>query len=490
MRRVTTTLIVLCILSFAVNLIAQQTATNSSPRPPCTPLTGGPGTLDTVGIWGSTGCDLIDTPISGTATVQGNLNLPSNANAYQIGGTPVLSIPLANDLVIGVGAGASIAGEQDTFVGTNAGQSTTSGSFNTFVGLESGLSNVTGGWNAYYGYQAGFFTTGSYNTYIGTTSGSHVAIGSNNTALGFAAGSGGTTWSVSNGSNNTSVGYEAGLLNAANNTTFVGYQAGQSNTSASGNTFVGYQAGQSNTTAQGNTFIGYGAGTLNVTGKDNTFLGHLAGPLNNPDGSDNIFIGFVAGQDLGGGNNNIYLGHKGVPSESNTIRIGGDNGQGYGTQTAAYIAGDTATVVGSQACVVTSGPTVTQIGVCTSSGRFKEQIRDMGESSNKLFQLRPVSFLYKAEYDKGTRTLQYGLIAEEVAEVYPEMVGYDKDGLPYTVKYQVLAPMLLNELQKQHSVIAAQGNVIKSQQEQIHTQAQQLSDLQQRLSRLESLMAK
>ena len=87
-------------------------------------------------------------------------------------------------------------------------------------------------------------------------------------------------------------------------------------------------------------------------------------------------------------------------------------------------------------------------------------------------------------------SLQYGLIAEEVAKVYPDMVAYDKDGQPYTVRYQFLAPMLLNELQKQHAVVAAQQDVIKTQHEQIQTQGQQIADLQQRLSRLESLITK
>ena len=124
-----------------------------------------------------------------------------------------------------------------------------------------------------------------------------------------------------------------------------------------------------------------------------------------------------------------------------------------------------------------------QLGAQTSSRRFKEQIADMGDSTSALMKLRPVTFLYKPEYSKSDRTLQYGLVAEEVAKVYPELVAYDKDGQPYTVRYQYLAPMLLNELQKQHAVVSAQQDVIQSQQEQI-------DDLQQRLSRLESLIEK
>ena len=108
-----------------------------------------------------------------------------------------------------------------------------------------------------------------------------------------------------------------------------------------------------------------------------------------------------------------------------------------------------------------------QLGTSPSSLRFKEQVRDMGDSTNALMRLRPVTFLYKPEYDKGERTLQYGLIAEEVAKVYPELVAYDNDGQPYTVRYQYLATMLLNEVQKQYHRAEAQAELIKAQQQEI-----------------------
>src|ERR1019366_1216990 len=145
--------------------------------------------------------------------------------------------------------------------------------------------------------------------------------------------------------------------------------------------------------------------------------------------------------------------------------------------------------------------------VCRPSARrFKEQIRDMDDSTSKLLQLRPVPFFYKPQYDDGSHALQFGLIAEEVAKVYPEMVAYDKEGQPYTVKYQLLAPMLLNEFQKQHSVVAAQQEEMhslreqtKAQQQQMLAQQQEIEGLkgqlqlqnaafQERLSRLESLV--
>ncbi|MDR3746618.1 MAG: tail fiber domain-containing protein [Acidobacteriota bacterium] len=127
----------------------------------------------------------------------------------------------------------------------------------------------------------------------------------------------------------------------------------------------------------------------------------------------------------------------------------------------------------------------------SSSLRFKEKVRDMGDSTNALMKLRPVTFLYKPEYDKGERTLQYGLIAEEVAKVYPELLANDKDGKPYTVRYQYLTTMLLNEVQKQYRRAEGQADVIKAQQQEIEGLRQQLqvqnAALQERLSRLESL---
>jgi Chaperone of endosialidase len=135
-------------------------------------------------------------------------------------------------------------------------------------------------------------------------------------------------------------------------------------------------------------------------------------------------------------------------------------------------------------CVDSLGLLFGAIGACpgSSSRRLKDNIADMGSSSNKLFQLRPVTFFYKSQYDDGSHALQYGLIAEEVATVYPEMAVYDKDGQPSGVKYQLLAPMLLNEVQKQYRRAETQAQIIQEQEEKI-------DDLEQRLARLESYVA-
>ena len=148
-----------------------------------------------------------------------------------------------------------------------------------------------------------------------------------------------------------------------------------------------------------------------------------------------------------------------------------------------YIQGINSSAAGTTApiqtvCVDGSGKLWGTAGTCNaSSRRFKDQIADMGDSSSKLFQLHPVSFFYKPRYDDGTHAVQYGLIAEEVAKVYPEMAVYDKDGQPSGVKYQLLAPMLLNELQKEHAVVMSQQDELQTQLQQINSQRQEIDSL-------------
>jgi hypothetical protein len=319
------------------------------------------------------------------------------------------------------------------------------------------------------------------------------AFGSGNTVVGFT-----NAHATNTGTNNTFVGAAAGTSNntGARNT-FVGSQAGQSNNGGFNNTFVGWLAGVNTDTGNSNTFVGLRAGQNNASGVGNSFYGRRAGTANIT-GTYNLYLGTDSDENNAAGHNNIYLSNPGA-AENNTIRIGGSTAiSGFGPQTVTYIVGiynstGTPTPAFQSVCVDSNGllyGTTPLTNCMVSSRRFKEQIRDMADSTSKLLQLRPVTFFYKPQYDDGSHALQFGLIAEEVAKVYPDMVAYDKEGQPYTVKYQMLTPMLLNELQKQHTVVAAQQDVIKTQQEQLQTQGQQIADLQERLSRLESLIAK
>jgi polyhydroxyalkanoate synthesis regulator phasin len=122
-----------------------------------------------------------------------------------------------------------------------------------------------------------------------------------------------------------------------------------------------------------------------------------------------------------------------------------------------------------------------QLGTISSSQRFKEDIHDMADASNGLLNLRPVTFRYTKPYEDGSKPLDYGLIAEEVAEVYPDLVVRGSDGQVETVQYHKLTPMLLNELQKQNATISAQSSTVAAQKEQIRS-------LEERLARLEALL--
>ena len=232
----------------------------------------------------------------------------------------------------------------------------------------------------------------------------------------------------------------------------------------------------SNDNGSGNVFAGHNAGFDNSSGVSNVYLGYAAGN-NNMTGSNNIAVGNSAGF-YSTGSNNVYIANWGSAAESSTIRIG-TQGTGQGQQNITYIAGIYgSTASGGVPVYINSNG---QLGTSGSSRRFKEQIRDMGDSSSSLVKLRPVTFLYKPEYDQGERTLQYGLIAEEVAKVYPELVAYDNGGQPYTVRYQYITTMLLNEVQKQYHRAAAQADIIKAQE-------QKIDELELRLSRLERLI--
>jgi hypothetical protein len=276
------------------------------------------------------------------------------------------------------------------------------------------------------------------------------------------------------------LGVGAGVNNVAGqgvDNVFTGFDAGNSNTTGAYNTFSGLKAGYHNTSGSYNTFSGEGAGNENTSGVVNTFFGFQAG-FNNTTGSGNIFIGDAAGSNNTTGSNDIYIGNSGPTSgaESNAIRIGN-------SQTATYLAALPAQQVpGGFVCIQQSG--LLTFGFdCThgSSLRFKEQVRDMGNSSNGLMKLRPVTFFYKPEYAVGARTLQYGLIAEEVAQFYPELVEYDKEGKPTGVRYQLITTMLLNELQKQYHQSEKQSEVIEDQQQQIKEQEQEIGGLKQQL---------
>ena len=299
-------------------------------------------------------------------------------------------------------------GINNTFLGVNAGNVGTTGSDNTAVGQQGLLNNSTGGYNTTVGSLAmSFNTTGGANTVIGASALFANTTGASNTVVGSSALSGNT-----NGSANTVVG--TGSMSF--------------NTSGSANTALGVAALLKNTTGGSNTAIGYNA-LLNVTS-----------------GLNNVGVGTTAGGSATTGINNIYLGANvsGIAGESDAMYLGR-----VGTQTKTMIAGVRGTTTGVFDAIPVVIDSNGQLGTTSSSIRFKEDIHDMAGASKRLLQLRPVTFRYIQPYINGAKPIQYGLVAEEVAEVFPELAVRGADGQVETVHYETLNVLLLNELQEQ-----------------------------------------
>jgi hypothetical protein len=380
---------------------------------------------------------------------------------------------------------ASVAAkaQSNTAYGVYAFSHNTTGNANSAFGGYALTYNSTGNANSAFGWNALFCnTTGFENTAIGVDALSGNATGVDNTAIGVDA------LSYNSGSYNTAIGGYAlfenttGVYNTATgfralfaNTTgyyntAIGYEALVSNTTGIDNTATGLQALYTNTGSY-NSAHGFEALFNNTTGNSNTAEG-WATLFNNTTGNNNIALGHLAGSNLTTGSNNIDIGHPGSAKDNEVIRIGT-------IQKATYIAGiNGITTSGGVAVYINSHG---QLGTLTSSRRFKQDIEDMGEASEKLMRLRPVTFRYNDAAEKGPHALQYGLIAEEVARVYPDLVQYDKQGKPFTVYYHLLTPMLLNELQKEHRQVEAQKAEITVLKQ---TQASAIASLKSELAAL------
>ena len=255
---------------------------------------------------------------------------------------------------------------------------------------------------------------------------------------------GGALIAVSSGSNNTAVG---GLSLAANTSgsfnTATGYDTLSANTTGANNTAIGVASLGSTTIGTSNTVVGFGGLFANTTGINNTAIGTDA-LKNNTAGSNNIGIGFDAAMNVSpSSSNNIHISNSGASGDSGVIKIGTP-----GTQGAVFVGGVRGISTGLGGAVPVLIDTNGQMGTASSSARFKEDIHDMGDASSALMRLRPVTFRYKQPYTDGSKPLDYGLIAEEVENVYPDLVVKDAKGQIQTVQYQKLTPMLLNELQK------------------------------------------
>jgi hypothetical protein len=320
---------------------------------------------------------------------------------------------------------------QNTAGGTSALGGLSTGARNTAFGTNALVSNTTGHWNTASGVNALFNnTTGNGNTASGLRALFKNTTGSFNIASGFDALKADTT-----GNSNTASGGGALQANTTGSfNTASGNGALSNNTTGNGNTASGVLALLNNTTGSFNTASGRDVLFANTTRGKNTAVGVEA--LLRSSGNQNIAIGFRAGFELTNGNNNIYLDNVGGGDESQTMRLGD-------TQTRTFIAGIvSANVNGATVEIDANG----QLGIKNSSARYKRDIAPMGSRSEKVLALRPVTFAYK---DDARGVTHYGLIAEEVAAVYPDLVTRTATGEVQTVKYHELIPMLLNELQRQ-----------------------------------------
>src|SRR5260370_36242359 len=289
-------------------------------------------------------------------------------------------------------------------------------------------------------------TTGGYNTAVGWLSLRNDPGGSFNTGVG--AG----TLSANTGDTNTATGAGAllsntiGVDNTANGAfallnnaggagnTATGSSTLNRNTTGGGNTANGAQALQSNTSGGINTAIGYQALRINTTGGTNTVIGADA-LANNTTGNDNIALGWEAGSTVTTANNVICIGVAG-----NNV----DNSCYIGNIFNSTSSGGIAVFVNSNG----------RLGTMTSSARFKEDINPMNHASDALYALKPITFRYKKQVDlEGTTAMQFGLVAADAEKVSPDLVVRDKEGKPYSVRYDQVNAMLLNEFLKEHKKV-------------------------------------
>jgi hypothetical protein len=363
----------------------------------------------------------------------------------------------------------------NTAMGTNALYNLTSGSLNnTAVGESALILNTSGQFNTGLGALALFFNeSGSDNTAVGAGTLEQNTTGSENSALGMETLNNNTT-----GSYNTAIGIQALYSNTTGDyNTATGMNALFSNTTGIHNSATGYETLYSNTTGTENTGFGYESLYYNSTGKQNTAFGNEA-LYSNTSGANNIALGFHAGINLTTGSNDIDIGSAGASGESNVIRIGT-----AGTQTEAYIAGIANTKVTGSAVYITSSG---KLGTLASAERYKTAIAPMGSVTEKLMRLRPVTFHLKSEPDGA---VQYGLIAEEVDKVYPELAIHDDEGMLSGVRYDELAPMLLNEFQKQQKQMIAQNEHAASLEVEVRVLNEQLATQSAQLTRTQAQVA-
>lgn len=367
----------------------------------------------------------------------GNINVISNVAALNCGSS-VEFTGSGNTLTLNVTDSL-----HNTIIGNSAGTATITGNHNIGLGDSAAQSaTMAGNSNIMIGQLTGFaLTDGSSNIMIGSTSGFSLNSGSSNIIVGVNAGS-----ALTNGTQNVLISGSSGAsLVSGGSNIMIGQNAGSSSVNDNANMFIGINAGVSMNGGTGNIMIGNSSGTSLTGGSDNSLFGlNAANSLGT--GQRNVVIGANAATGYGSNeSDNIVINDNGTaPSgQSNALVIGAGTGTGNYQLNQVFISGITGINVGAVPAVLVNSSN--QLGVNTSTRKHKHNIEDMNDVSDKILQLRPVTFAYNND---PLETIQYGLIAEEVDEIFPDLVYRNKDNEIETVLYNVLPVLLLNEIKK------------------------------------------
>ena len=347
-----------------------------------------------------------------------------------IGSTPVLATIIAGSgILITNGAGSITISSPGAIATINGNTGSATGST---VTITTGASNANGTSN--------FAASGSTVTFSVTGAGNNIGIGSNS-----------MTSASLTGTDNTCMGYNAGTsITSGSNNTLLGFDGGTAITTGSDNTVTGFSAGLDLVGGNRNCLMGYESGESLTSGSNNCYFNPSSTGYSQTTGSYNVAFGQNASNGYGSSeSSNILFSNAGTVATSNTLMAGSGVGTGSQQLAAVFISGITGITVTGNPILVSSGG---QLGIAVSSRRFKNNIKNMGKRSEGIYKLRPVTFLWDKDsapgLSKASNKRQCGLIAEEVATLFPSLVTFDKDNKPLSVNYSALFPLLINELKK------------------------------------------
>jgi hypothetical protein len=379
-----------------------------------------------------------------------------------------------NNVFVGASSGNHSMGTYDIAIGSHAGSNTDADSNNIFMGYYAGAYNQTGNNNIFVGSESGENNmTGTNNVFIGTNTGTGNESGFDNIFMGPTAGTSNTT-----GYHNIFLGYQTGTSSTTGNfNNLVGTMSGKYLTTGSFNNYLGDESGRETTIGNFNLFLGDWAGRDNVDGSENVYLGADAGLLN-VSGSGNVFLGYEAGYNESG-SNKLYISNSSVDNMSALM---------YGEFDNKYLQ------VNGDFALKGSG-TYTGLWGAYSDRRLKENILNLPGTLEKTLKLRPVSYDWKNPEQAKSQGSQIGLIAQEVEELFPEIVKTDSKGLK-SMDYSRLSVILIQAFKEQHQIVTKQQSDLEQAQKSIISlteenkamklQLQKLNDMQSEFDKIKA----